>query len=600
MNKITTLFCAMAILVLFVLLTGCGNSKKETKPEDTADNDAVDADIDNKELPECSPTSETPCKDSSSNLVWSSKSNGTMYWHDAEYYCRHLSEGGFSYWRLPFIDELRTLIRKCQATETGGECRASEECCESRCENDACSGCSLNSTGYYSKLGDNDILWSYSWPTDWSDCGWAVDFSGASVQIDRSYEYYGTRCVRDSSKDDSEEEEEEDEEEQGNRSDGACFKVDGRVWSNRVKMFWSEAVDYCDNLNECGISDWHLPTISELRTLIQNRPKTEPDGKCGVTDNCLSYDDCYDSDSCSAMDFYGDGRFSKLGDTDWFWSSSERSGNPDSVSAWGVDFDSGSLKAYNKDHYSSDGSNVRCLSSGKGKDRNGCASGEYRCLHSQSLRCEENYWTPDKYCEKGCDPLTGKCRGPGECVSGEYRCPHYENELSEYEYYCIDGEWNSNRYCEGGCNPSTGRCQDLCYDLDDYMWSSKVLTENWQEAVDYCENLTECGYLDWHLPTISELRSLISCCPDILGHDGKCGVTDDCLSSGSCMNGCEGCYPGNRESCCKIGECGYESFWSSSTDSDDPDKAWIVYFSSAAGVASYDKTYFGRWIRCVR
>ena len=424
MKKITTLFCALAILVLFILISGCSHSKKESETGEIADNDAVnadiddgddadsedtepdddsDADIDNKELPECSPTSETPCKDSSSGLIWSSKSNGVMYWHDAAYYCSDLSEGGYSDWHLPSIDELRTLIENCWKTETGGTCRASKECCESHCEDDVCSGCSFNSTGYYSKFDDSDILWSDSWPYDWTDCSWIVDFSGASVQIDSSYEYYGTRCVRDDS-----EESREDDEVAGSDSAKGCFKVDGRVWSNRVKMFWSEAVDYCNNLNECGISDWHLPTISELRTLIRNSFLTESGGECGVTDDCLSRDNCYDFDSCNSINNESYGWYSKLGDREWFWSSSALSDRAGPV--WGVNFRSASVLSFDNDIYDSAGSNVRCVSKGKDKDPDGCASSEYQCLHSQSLRCEDGYWIPDKYCENGCDSSTGKCR----------------------------------------------------------------------------------------------------------------------------------------------------------------------------------------------
>ena len=370
MKKINTLFCALAILVLFVFVSGCNHSKKETETGEAADNDAVDADIDNKELPECSPTSETPCKDSSSGLVWSAKSLGNVMYQLAAYdYCDNLSEGGFSDWRLPLIDELRTLIENCRKTETGGECRASEECRDSRCENDACAGCPFNSSGYYSKLGDSETLWSYSWPTDGgADCSWSVNFSEGAVHIDNEYLY--TRCVRGGSQDDEEgdgedeedeEDEEEEEEENGNRLNGACFKVDGREWSNlsSIKFIWSDAVKYCDKLNQCGHSDWHLPTISELRTLIQNNPGTESGGTCGVTDTCLSDEDCYDLDNCWSVGFYGDGPYSKLGDEEWFWSSSDLSDEPDY--AWGVDFYDGTISEYEKNVYDSEGCNVRCV-----------------------------------------------------------------------------------------------------------------------------------------------------------------------------------------------------------------------------------------------
>ena len=402
MKEITTLFCALAVLVFFVLLTGCGNSKKESETGEIADNDAVDADIDNKELPECSPTSGTPCKDSSSGLVWSAKSLGNVMYQLAAYdYCDNLSEGGYSDWRLPSIDELRTLIKNCWKTYIGGECRVSlEGCRESSCENDACAGCSSDLSGKYSKLGDNEILWSASAPPDFTDCSWIVDFGDGGIKIDSSHWDFRTRCVRDDSGENSED---------GENSDSVkgCFKVDGRLWSNSARMFWSEAVDYCDNLNECGISDWHLPTISELRTLILNSAATEPGGECGVTDTCLSYEDCY-SEICWSIESHGNGLYSKIGDMYWFWSYSAPPDEPDY--AWGVDFYNGSVENLNKNTYYYKGSNVRCVSQGKDEDQNGCASGEYLCNNSRSLRCEGGFWIPDKYCENGCDPSTGKCR----------------------------------------------------------------------------------------------------------------------------------------------------------------------------------------------
>ena len=48
--------------------------------------------------------------------------------------------------------------------------------------------------------------------------------------------------------------------------------VDGKMWSSRSSSTytWSDAVSYCDNLTEGGYSDWRLPNINELRTLIKN------------------------------------------------------------------------------------------------------------------------------------------------------------------------------------------------------------------------------------------------------------------------------------------------------------------------------------------
>ncbi|MBP5434274.1 DUF1566 domain-containing protein [bacterium] len=593
MKKITTLFYALAILLLFILITSCNHSKNEPETGETADNDA---DTGKKELPECSPESRTPCKDSLSGLVWSAKSHGVMYAHDASSYCLNLSEDGFSGWRLPSIDELRTLIRNCWKTYTGGECRVSlEECRESSCEDDACAGCSSDLSGKYSKLGDNEILWSASAPPDFTDCSWIIDFGDGGIKIDSSYWDFRTRCVRDASNEDSG---------AGENSglDKVCIKFDGKIWSNRVISIWSDAVDYCENLTECGISDWHLPTIDELRTLVRGGTVAETGGTCGVAESCLSYEDCYDYDSCGTIvsSIESNGRYNEFGDTNWFWSSSAPPDKPNS--AWGVNFYHGNLNAYDKEHYTTDGCNVRCVSKGKDKDPDGCASGEYKCLHSQSLRCKDGFWIPDEFCEEnGCDSSTGKCNGP-ECAPGEYRCRHYEESIfdDEYEYHCLSGHWEIYKTCEGKCNPSTNRCNDLCYELDDRTWSSTMKLVNWEDALDYCNNLTECGYSDWHMPSISELRTLIMGCSGTES-GGECKVTDDCLSSGNCMNdACNGCTRNDsNDNFCRIGFEG-RPLWSSSTDSDTSGKVWAVDFYRA-NVTTNDKTsVIPNAFRCVR
>jgi len=115
-------------------------------------------------------------------------------------------------------------------------------------------------------------------------------------------------------------------------------KLENLSWSkiSEEKMDWDSAVEYCENLNEDDHSDWTLPTISQLRTLIKNCPVTETGGVCKVADSCLSFGNCR-NDACSGCsDSASDGRYSKLGDAYSFWSSSEQSDNADN--AWSVYF----------------------------------------------------------------------------------------------------------------------------------------------------------------------------------------------------------------------------------------------------------------------
>jgi hypothetical protein len=58
-----------------------------------------------------------------------------------------------------------------------------------------------------------------------------------------------------------------------------------------------DAVEHCNTLELAGSSEWRLPTISELRTLVRGCPATEPGGDCGVTSTCTNFGSCY-SEPC--------------------------------------------------------------------------------------------------------------------------------------------------------------------------------------------------------------------------------------------------------------------------------------------------------------
>lgn len=128
------------------------------------------------------------------------------------------------------------------------------------------------------------------------------------------------------------------------------YKYSGLLWSevSRNPMTWDEAISYCEKL------DGRLPTISELRTLIQNCPKNEIGGACGVTYECLSYLDCW-NESCYGCEYDKSGKYSFFGDVAWLWSSSKQSDNEYSV--WDIDFASGHVLNHNENEEF----NVRCV-----------------------------------------------------------------------------------------------------------------------------------------------------------------------------------------------------------------------------------------------
>ena len=126
------------------------------------------------------------------------------------------------------------------------------------------------------------------------------------------------------------------------------------IWSDRSsnEINWSSAKEYCKNLSEGGYTDWRLPNIDELRTLIQNHSGTQSGGSCPISEKAGKLAGRDWTNDCRTRD---GSNFSKLGDVGWFWSSSTLSDNPDF--AWRVDFDFGNVYGHSKSYHNY----VRCV-----------------------------------------------------------------------------------------------------------------------------------------------------------------------------------------------------------------------------------------------
>lgn len=222
---------------------------------------------------------------SHAGLNWSAPATEKMSLPDAKYYCYDM------YGKLPTISELRTLIKDCPATVTGGACKVTDDCSDySTCWSDACIGCS--SGGPYSVFKDNGWFLSSS--------SWRINFDDGHIG---AYDYGVTenfRCLEDE-----------------NRSlpcpdnDLFCHSHAELLWSDVSEndMIWSDAVTYCENMGG------RLPTISELRTLIQNCPETEypkPEEEtesswCPVVEDENNSAMQENGDSCSCNSYYTEG-----------------------------------------------------------------------------------------------------------------------------------------------------------------------------------------------------------------------------------------------------------------------------------------------------
>lgn len=222
-------------------------------------------------------------------------------WQEAIDYCDGLTYAGFSDWRLPNAHELRSLVNY----------------------------------GMYdssSNLPDmpSSEFWSSSPQVGSMGTGaWDVSFKGGSMDGNAIWDDEIVRCVRLGS---------------GESSTGlfdpfdilsnpgeeiVSDKVTGLAWAKNYEMdkSWLEALSYCEELTYAGFSDWRLPNIQELASMI-------------------NYENFSPASDFPDMPSTG------------FWSSS--SSVDFSITAWTVDFTHGFINTYHKDNLLG----ARCVRSG--------------------------------------------------------------------------------------------------------------------------------------------------------------------------------------------------------------------------------------------
>lgn len=141
--------------------------------------------------------------DSRTSLMWA-KAFVEGDWDACRAACGDSALAGYGDWRLPTIDELRTLVVGCAAIEPGGACAAREGCeNESQCFNAACESCQGGQgTGangcYMDGPFDRPCEWNWSETVvPWEDGGrYKLGFYDGQIHVGERSSAYGTHCVR--------------------------------------------------------------------------------------------------------------------------------------------------------------------------------------------------------------------------------------------------------------------------------------------------------------------------------------------------------------------------------------------------------------------
>jgi len=161
-------------------------------------------------------------------------------WQEAIDYCKNLEEDGFSDWRLPAIVEISTL------PDYGKSIPAIDQ--------------------LYFPETIPDYFWSSTVHKGFGDYSWVAYFNDGNADRFLQSKAHNVRCVRGRTFKNNTKFIRE-------TFNGEYVLVNERtnfMWADTCSnsQTWKEALKYCQVLVSAGFSDWRLPNVNELKTLL--------------------------------------------------------------------------------------------------------------------------------------------------------------------------------------------------------------------------------------------------------------------------------------------------------------------------------------------
>lgn len=181
--------------------------------------------------------------DTTTGLMWQDNAtSATTNWEDANTTCESLSIGAHNDWRLPTMQELKTLVDRSRVNPA------------------------INPIFHYV---------THTWPSDkyWSSTpfvggtqAWYVGFHNGGDYPDFLSNSHNVRCVRGASLATATYTRDATTQTVYDSSTSLTWQDDENA--SMLYTNWSNAINYCENLTLAGKTDWKLPNYNELNSIV--------------------------------------------------------------------------------------------------------------------------------------------------------------------------------------------------------------------------------------------------------------------------------------------------------------------------------------------